>query len=67
VPALDLAIRLWIVRGGSDVGHARDANELEGGGDDRKPNWRLKTRPPNRRATQKGPALEIGKSIRPVP
>jgi hypothetical protein len=28
VPSLDLAVRLWIVRGGSDVRHARDANEL---------------------------------------
>ena len=28
VPALDLAVRLWIVRGRSDVRHARDANEL---------------------------------------
>jgi hypothetical protein len=28
VPALDLAVRLWIVRGSSDVRHARDANEL---------------------------------------
>ena len=28
VPALDLAVRLWIIRGGSDVRHARDANEL---------------------------------------
>src|SRR5438445_9158091 len=28
VPALNLAVRLWIIRGGSDVRHARDANEL---------------------------------------
>ena len=28
VPALNLAARLWIVRGSSDVRHARDANEL---------------------------------------
>src|SRR5579863_2191489 len=28
VPAFDLAVRLWIVRGGSDVRHARDADEL---------------------------------------
>ena len=28
VPALNLAVRLRIVRGGSDVRHARDANEL---------------------------------------
>jgi len=28
VPALNLAVRLWIVRGGSDVRYARDANEL---------------------------------------
>src|SRR5215472_3475586 len=28
VPAFDLAVRLWIIRGGSDVRHARDANEL---------------------------------------
>src|SRR6516165_4951837 len=28
VPALNLAVRLWIVRGGSDVRHTRDANEL---------------------------------------
>jgi len=28
VPALNLAVRLWMVREGSDVRHARDANEL---------------------------------------
>src|SRR5215469_4009489 len=28
VPALNLAVRLWIIRGGSGVRHARDANEL---------------------------------------
>jgi len=28
VPALNLAVRLWIVRGGADVRHARYANEL---------------------------------------
>src|SRR5450759_1122448 len=28
VPALQLSVRLWIVRRGSDVRHARDANKL---------------------------------------